>query len=274
MEAYLAAKLRLFTSLVREGGAAVINADDQRAEEVVAVAEQRGLRVLTVGQRGRTITLVRIQRDGFGQRLRLRFDDQEFDLTLPLVGAFQVENALVAAGMAIASGGAPPAVFAAVEHLKGAKGRLELVGTHQEAPIFVDYAHKPDALEKTLDALRPYASGRLTVLFGCGGDRDKGKRPIMGAIAAAHADRVIITDDNPRSEDPAHIRAEILAAAPGAVEIGDRAEAIRAGIAGLAPGDVLVVAGKGHESGQIIGDRVLPFSDHDAVAAVLGGKAA
>ena len=184
------------------------------------------------------------------------------------------DAALVAAGMAIAGGTPAPTALAAVEALKGAKGRLELVGTHNGAPIFVDYAHKPDALEKTLQALRPYAAGRLTVLFGCGGDRDAGKRPIMGAIAAAHADRVIVTDDNPRSEDPAAIRAAILAAAPGAAEIGDRAEAIRAGIAGLAPGDVLVVAGKGHESGQIVGDRVLPFSDHQAVAAALGGKAA
>ena len=274
MQAYLAAKLRLFDALVLDGGAAVINADDAYAAQVVAAAARRGLRVLTVGRLGRTLTVAEIARDGFGQRLKVACEGRTFDLRLPLVGAFQVENALVAAGMAIAGGAPAPAALAAVEALKGAKGRLELVGTHNGAPIFVDYAHKPDALEKTLQALRPYAAGRLTVLFGCGGDRDAGKRPIMGAIAAAHADRVIVTDDNPRSEDPAAIRAAILAAAPGAAEIGDRAEAIRAGIAGLAPGDVLVVAGKGHESGQIVGDRILPFSDHQAVAAALGGKAA
>ena len=160
------------------------------------------------------------------------------------------------------------------KHLKGAKGRLELVGTRKSAPIFVDYAHKPDALAKALEALRPYARNRLVVVIGAGGDRDKGKRPIMGAIAAEKADRVIVTDDNPRSEDPAAIRAAILAAATGATEIGDRGEAIRAAVAGLEPGDVLLVAGKGHESGQIVGDRVLPFTDHEAVAAALGEKAA
>ena len=191
---------------------------------------------------------------------------------LPLVGAFQVENALVAAGLAITTGGDPARVFAALDKLEGAKGRLEYAGARNTAPVFIDYAHKPDALEKTLEALRPYVKGRLTVVFGCGGDRDSGKRPLMGAIAAEKADRVVVTDDNPRSEDPAAIRAAILAAAPGAVEIADRGEAIRQSIAGLMPGDVLVVAGKGHETGQIVGDRVLPFSDHEAVAAALGEK--
>jgi UDP-N-acetylmuramoyl-L-alanyl-D-glutamate--2,6-diaminopimelate ligase len=180
-----------------------------------------------------------------------------------------VENALVAAGLAIATGSGPVPVFAALESLKGAKGRLELVGERQGAPIFVDYAHKPDALAKALDALRPFASGRLVVVFGAGGDRDPGKRPMMGAIAAEKADRVIVTDDNPRSEKPAAIRAAILAAAPGAMEIGDRGEAIHHAIADLGSGDVLLIAGKGHESGQIVGDRVLPFTDHEAVAAAL-----
>jgi UDP-N-acetylmuramoyl-L-alanyl-D-glutamate--2,6-diaminopimelate ligase len=165
-------------------------------------------------------------------------------------------------------------VFSALEHLTGAKGRLELVGTSRNAPIFVDYAHKPDALAKALDALRPYAAGRLVVVFGAGGDRDRGKRPLMGAVAAAKAERVIVTDDNPRSEDAAAIRAAILAQAPGAVEIGDRREAIRSAIAALRPGDVLLIAGKGHETGQIIGDRVVPFSDHEAVAAALKELAA
>ena len=165
-------------------------------------------------------------------------------------------------------------MFAALEKLQGAKGRLEMVGSENGAPIFVDYAHKPDALEKVLEALRPYASGKLIVVFGSGGDRDAGKRPMMGRIAAENADGVIVTDDNPRSEQPAAIRAAILAAAPGASEIGDRGEAIRAGIAMLKTGDVLLIAGKGHETGQIVGDRMLPFSDHEAVAAALEGKVA
>ena len=165
-------------------------------------------------------------------------------------------------------------MLAALEHLEGAKGRLERVGEHNGAPIFVDYAHKPDALAKALQALRPYAKRKLVVIFGAGGDRDAGKRPIMGAIAAENADRVIVTDDNPRSENPATIRAAILAAAKGASEIGDRAEAIRAGIAALQPGDALLIAGKGHETGQIVGDKVLPFSDHEAVAAALAARVA
>ena len=193
---------------------------------------------------------------------------------LPLVGEFQVENALVAAGLALATGGSPGSVFAALEQLSGAKGRLERVGSSRGAQIFVDYAHKPDALAKALDALRPYATGRLVVVFGAGGDRDRGKRPLMGAVAAAKADRVIVTDDNPRSEDAAAIRASIIAGAPGAVEIGDRREAIRSAIADLRRGDVLLVAGKGHETGQIIGDRTVPFSDHEAVATVLKELAA
>jgi UDP-N-acetylmuramoyl-L-alanyl-D-glutamate--2,6-diaminopimelate ligase len=165
-------------------------------------------------------------------------------------------------------------VFPALENLKGAKGRLELVGSSRGAPIFVDYAHKPDALAKALDALRPYVSGKLVVVFGAGGDRDRGKRPLMGAVAAENADRIIVTDDNPRSEDAATIRAAILAQAHGATEIGDRREAIRSAIAGLQRGDVLLIAGKGHETGQIIGDRTVPFSDHEAVAAALEEHAA
>jgi UDP-N-acetylmuramoyl-L-alanyl-D-glutamate--2,6-diaminopimelate ligase len=161
-----------------------------------------------------------------------------------------------------------------MEQLVGARGRLELAGTHNDAPIFIDYAHKPDALKKALESLRPYARGKLVVVFGAGGDRDTGKRPIMGRIATENADRVIVTDDNPRGESPAAIRAAILAEAPGAVEIGDRAEAIQKAIAALATGDVLLVAGKGHEVGQIIGDRVVPFSDHEAVTAALKGKVA
>ncbi len=232
------------------------------------------MRLLTVGRRGEGIKLLAATIDGFAQVLRLAHGGNEFTVRLPLVGAFQVENALVAAGLAVATGSEPAAVFAALEHLKGAKGRLDLVGSVNGAPVFVDYAHKPDALAKALEALRPYVTGRLVVVFGCGGDRDPGKRPMMGEIAAQLADRVIVTDDNPRSENPAAIRAAILKAAPDAIEIGDRGEAIRVSIGELQRGDVLLVAGKGHETGQIVGQQVLPFSDHEAVAAALtGGRA-
>ncbi len=274
LEAYLAAKLRLFTDLVVPGGAAVIAADQEHADAVTAAAARRGLRLVSVGRRGAGIRLLDIAIDGFAQVLELEHAGRAYNVRLPLPGAFQVDNALVAAGLAIASGSDPAGAFAALAQLKGAKGRLELVGERAGAPIFVDYAHKPDALAKALEALRPYASERLVVVFGCGGDRDQGKRPMMGAIAARMADRVVVTDDNPRSESPAAIRAAILQAAPGAVEIGDRREAIGASIADLRRGDVLLIAGKGHETGQIIGKQVLPFSDHEAVAAALAGRVA
>jgi UDP-N-acetylmuramoyl-L-alanyl-D-glutamate--2,6-diaminopimelate ligase len=274
IEAYLAAKLRLFEALLAPGGTAVVSADNCYAHHVIDVAKKRGLKVMTVGESGEAIKLIGGMVEGFAQVIKLSHAGKAYSVKLPLVGAFQVENALVAAGLAIATGSAPAEVFASLEKLTGAKGRLEMVGAKNGAPIFVDYAHKPDALTKALEALRPYASARLVVVFGCGGDRDKGKRPLMGKIAIEKADKVIVTDDNPRSENPATIRAEILAAAPGATEIGDRAQAIRAGVADLKRGDVLLIAGKGHESGQIVGDRVLPFSDHTAVAAALQGNAA
>src|SRR5215831_17017450 len=200
IEAYLAAKLILFERIVRPDGAAVVAADGTEADGIVAAARRRGLDLMTVGRRGDGIRLVAAAIDGFAQTLRLAHAGRTFDVRLPLVGAFQVENALVAAGQAIAAGGDPAAVFAALEHLKGARGRLELVGRQNGAPIFVDYAHKPDALAKAIEALRPYARGRLVVVFGAGGDRDHGKRPLMGAIAARTADRVVVTDDNPRSD--------------------------------------------------------------------------
>jgi len=270
---YLAAKLRLFRDLIPPGGAAVISADHDCSQEVIEAARARGLRLLTVGGkgdgRGEGICLAEATIDGFAQQLVIEHRGKKFSVRLPLVGAFQIENALVSAGLAIATGSDPDAVFASLEHLEGAKGRLERVGEHNGAPIFVDYAHKPDALAKALQALRPYARRKLVVVFGAGGDRDVGKRPLMGAIAAENADRVIVTDDNPRSENPENIRAAILAAAKGASEIGDRASAIRTAIDTLESGDALLIAGKGHETGQIVGDRVLPFSDHDAVAAAL-----
>jgi len=274
IEAYLAAKLRLFEQLVAPNGTVVIDVDDCYAGQVVEAAKKRGLKIVTVGERGSDIKLGGGAIEGFAQVITIAHGGHEYKVKLPLVGAFQVQNAAVAAGLAIATGAEPARVFAALAHLGGAKGRLELAGTKNGAPIFIDYAHKPDALAKALAALRPYASGKLAVVFGAGGDRDAGKRPIMGRIAAENADRVIITDDNPRSEQASAIRAAILAAAPGATEIGDRAEAIRAGIAALQTGDVLLIAGKGHETGQIVGDRILKFSDHDAVAAALQGKVA
>ena len=275
---YLAAKLRLFRDLVAAGGAAVISADHDCSPAVIDAARARSLRIVTVGSKGdgagEGIGLIAADIDGFAQKLTLEHRGRRYAVRLPLVGEFQIENALVAAGLVIGTGSAPDQVFPTLEHLEGAKGRLEQVGERNGAPIFVDYAHKPDALAKALQALRPYARRKLVVVFGAGGDRDAGKRPLMGEIAVANADSVIVTDDNPRSENPHAIRAAILQTAKGANDIGDRADAIRAAIASLQPGDALLVAGKGHETGQIVGDRVLPFSDHDAVAAALSSRVA
>ena len=273
VEDYLAAKLRLFDTLLPPGAPAIIDADSDVATRVVAAARARGARALTVGAQGEFLRLISAGTEGLATRLAIEHAGRTHQVLLPLAGAFQTSNALVAAGIVIATGGDADTVFAALEHLEGAPGRLELIGRKGNAPVFVDYAHKPDALEKALAALRPFAPGRLIVVFGCGGDRDRGKRPIMGEIAARCADVAIVTDDNPRSEDPAAIRAEILAGMPqGDVrEIGDRARAIAAGVAMLQTGDALLIAGKGHETGQIVGDRVLPFSDHDAARAALKG---
>ncbi|UWU86433.1 UDP-N-acetylmuramoyl-L-alanyl-D-glutamate--2,6-diaminopimelate ligase [Bradyrhizobium yuanmingense] len=275
---YLAAKLRLFRELVPPDGAAVISADHDCSAEAIDAATSRGLRVMAVGRNGdgagEGIRLTEAVVEGFSQKLTVEHRGRAYAIRLPLVGEFQIENALVSAGLAIGTGSGAENVFANLEHLEGAKGRLERVGERNGAPIFVDYAHKPDALAKALQALRPYAKRKLVVVFGAGGDRDAGKRPIMGEIAEANADAVIVTDDNPRSEKPEAIRAAILAAAKGAREIGDRAEAIRAAIEGLQEGDALLIAGKGHETGQIVGGEVLPFSDHEAVAAALASRVA
>lgn len=274
---YLNAKLRLFRDLVADGGPAVVSADHDCSPEVIEAARARNLRVMAVGRNGggagEGIRLVNATVEGFQQQLTLEHCGKAYAVRLPLVGEFQIENALVAAGLVIGTGGDIDATFAALEHLEGAKGRLERVGDRNGAPVFVDYAHKPDALAKALQALRPYAKRKLVVVFGAGGDRDAGKRPLMGEIAAANADTVIVTDDNPRSEDAATIRAAILAAAQGATEIGDRAEAIRVAVQGLEPGDALLIAGKGHETGQIVGSQTLPFSDHEAAAAALAVRA-
>ena len=275
---YLQAKLRLFTEVVKEGGVAVINADANHADRFIAAAKTRGLRLITVGRKGETIHLDRREDRGGAQALTLHYQGKIFYIELPQAGEFQASNALVAAGLAIGLGADAGKVFAALEHLKGAPGRMEKVAfAAKGAPIYVDYAHTPDSLEKILEALRPHTANRLHVVFGCGGDRDKGKRPLMGAVAVKLADDVIVTDDNPRTEDAADIRQQILAAAPGAREIGDRAEAIRAAVADLGVGDVLVIAGKGHETGQYVKGDVLPFSDREqavADAVALGGRAA
>jgi UDP-N-acetylmuramoyl-L-alanyl-D-glutamate--2,6-diaminopimelate ligase len=277
MDAYRAAKLRLFETLLGQDATAVVNADGADAEPFIAAAEQRGLNLLTTGRQGRSLRLLDATTQGFAQRLRIAFDLPErrsigeASVDLPLVGAFQIENALVAAGLVLASDREADvrAVLGAFPRLAGVPGRLERVGEANGGLCVVDYAHKPEALAHVLDALRPFATGRLVCVFGCGGDRDRGKRPIMGRIAVEKADSVIVTDDNPRTEQPASIRAAILEGARGAREIGDRAEAIHAAVRELGAGDVLVVAGKGHETGQIVGDRTLPFSDHDVIRAAI-----
>jgi len=274
-EDYFAAKMRLFAELLRPGQPAVIDVDSEGGERAAGLARARGLNVMTVGHQGATLRLEASERDGFGQRLSIVFDGKPRRVFIPLAGDFQAANVLVALGLAIATGVEADEAFAAGERLTGAKGRLECVAhAPSGGPIFIDYAHTPAALENAIAALRPYVKGKLHVVFGAGGDRDKGKRPEMGAIAARLADRVYVTDDNPRSEDAASIRAEILAAAPGAVEIGDRHEAIAAAMEAMSAGDLLLIAGKGHETGQIIGPVTIPYSDHEAVAALLdGGKA-
>jgi UDP-N-acetylmuramoyl-L-alanyl-D-glutamate--2,6-diaminopimelate ligase len=270
MEAYLAAKMRLFTEVLPEDGVAVLNADSAEGTEVAAAAQAGGRRVLTVGRAGEDLKLQRLVREGFAQRMSVGHEGRVYDVRLPLLGEYQASNALLAAGLAIATGESAGRVLPGLQGLHGVKGRLEIVGETQGGLAVVDYAHKPEALAAVLTALRPFATGKLICVVGCGGDRDKGKRPLMGAIAVEKSDIVIVTDDNPRSEKPAAIRAEILAGATGAREIGDRAEAIRAGVAMLEHGDVLVVAGKGHETGQIVGDKVLPFSDHEELRKALG----
>ena len=277
-EHYLVTKLRLFESVLQSDGVAVVNADVPSAKDFAAAAKKRKLRLLMVGLKGKDLHLAIHDVDAHGQRLKLRYENRDYDVHFPLAGLFQASNALVAAALALGLGDTPEKVFAALEKLTGAPGRLQLVARAKSgAPIYVDYAHTPDALETVLVALRPHVKGKLYLVFGCGGDRDKGKRPLMGAAAKKYADSVIVTDDNPRSEDPAAIRREVMAGCPSTKEIGDRAEAIKTAITGLQAGDALVIAGKGHEQGQIIGNETRPFSDQDEAikaAKSLGGAAA
>jgi len=275
VEDYHRAKLRLFDTLLSKGAPAIIFADDPWSAPTVKAAQAAGLKVLTVGRHGDFLKLKRVEHERHRQRAEVEADGVLYEIDLPLAGDFQIANALVSAGLAISTGTPVAKALMALEKLQGAPGRLDLVGaTANGAPVYVDYAHKPDALENVLAAVRPFTTGRVIVVFGCGGDRDRGKRPIMGEIATRLADVVIVTDDNPRSEVPETIRAAILAAAPGAIEIGDRRKAIHDAVAMLKAGDTLIVAGKGHEEGQTIGAETFPFSDHEEVRSALRERAA
>ncbi|HEX8902741.1 UDP-N-acetylmuramoyl-L-alanyl-D-glutamate--2,6-diaminopimelate ligase [Vitreimonas sp.] len=272
MASYRAAKLKLW-ALVKDGGAAIVNADAAEGAAFEAGAKKNGLDVILCGWRAprdHALKIVEIQPRPNAQSMTLTWNGKEYDVELPLIGEFQALNAVCAATLALATGETPEAAFAGMAKLKPVKGRMEHVGQSKSGGhVFVDYAHTPDGLDVLLRAARPHAPGRIICVFGCGGDRDAGKRPKMGAIAARHADVVIVTDDNPRSEDPAAIRAQILAATPGALEIGDRAQAIREAVAMLKAGDALMIAGKGHETGQIIKGVTHPFSDQDVARAAL-----
>ena len=271
-DAYLAAKLRLFTELMPAGGTAVINADSRAFEDVHRACEQAKLRIVSYGRGAEDIVLRGLAPASGGQRLEMTLYGQAASVDLPLAGDFQAWNVLCALGLATATGVKAPAGLDALQSLRGAPGRMELVGSRRNgAAVYVDYAHTPDALETVLNALRPHTKGVLAVVFGCGGERDPGKRPLMGAAAHRFADRAIVTDDNPRGEAPSAIRAAVLPECPGAAESGDRREAIFAAVSGLAPADILVIAGKGHEQGQIVGNTILPFDDaavaREAIAA-------
>jgi UDP-N-acetylmuramoyl-L-alanyl-D-glutamate--2,6-diaminopimelate ligase len=273
MATYFTAKLRLFSEVLEPDGAAVVWVDDPHADRVLDLARMRGNRLLTVGQHGETLRLVGREPTLLGQALTIEAEGATHKVNLPLIGAYQAVNALMAAGLVLATGGELKATLAGLSRLQPVRGRLErAVIARSGAPVYVDYAHTPDAIEAAIAALKPHAAGRLIVVVGAGGDRDAGKRKPMGEAAAAGADLVIVTDDNPRSEDPATIRAQVLAGAPDAREIGGRRDAIAAAIAEAGPEDIVLLAGKGHEQGQIVGDLVLPFDDV-AVARECAGTA-
>ncbi|MFN3930296.1 MAG: UDP-N-acetylmuramoyl-L-alanyl-D-glutamate--2,6-diaminopimelate ligase [Brevundimonas sp.] len=269
MEAYRTAKLRLFDTLLPRGRTAVLNADSEAYSSFAAASIMSGLGVMCVGERGRDLTLVARRAVPEGQRLTLDVRGTLHEVVLPLAGAFQASNALVAAGLCIAAGETPERVLAGLEHITGAQGRLQRIPGEGPGEVYVDYAHTPDGLETVLKALRPHAAGRLIVVFGAGGDRDRAKRPLMGEIAGRLADVAIVTDDNPRSEDPAAIRKAVREGCPGAHEIGDRRAAIRHAIDMMRDGDVVVIAGKGHEQGQIVGGVTHPFDDATEAAEAL-----
>jgi UDP-N-acetylmuramoyl-L-alanyl-D-glutamate--2,6-diaminopimelate ligase len=271
MASYFTAKLRLFAEVVGDDGAVVVWVDDPHSERVIDLARARRLRLLTVGQHGDTLRLVAREPTLLGQALTIEAEDRTHRVTLPLIGAYQAANALTAAGLVIATGGEVAATLANLGRLQPVRGRLErAVISPAGAPVYVDYAHTPDALEAAIAALKPHVGGRLIVVFGAGGDRDAGKRELMGQAAAAAADVVIVTDDNPRSEDPAEIRRQVLAGARGALDIGDRRAAIAEAVAMARADDIVLIAGKGHESGQVVGDLVLPFDDVTVAREVAG----
>jgi UDP-N-acetylmuramoyl-L-alanyl-D-glutamate--2,6-diaminopimelate ligase len=262
MENYFQAKMRLFDELLPNDGTVVAWTGDPKSGEVIERVRRRGVKLLTVGPNADTFGLVEQTPTPLGQVLIVEHGGQKHRITLPLIGAYQAANVLVAAGLVLATGGDPEQVLSAMGRVAPVRGRLErALITRSGAPVYVDYAHTPDALEAAIEALRPHVHGRLITVFGAGGDRDKGKRPEMGAVAARLSDLVIVTDDNPRNEDPASIRAEIMAAAAGAKEIGGRREAIAEAIQCAGNGDIVLLAGKGHETGQVIGTQVLPFDD-------------
>ena len=262
MDDYFAAKMRLFDEVLGEGGTAVVWMDDPKSAEVLERCATRGLRVITVGEAGETLKLLKRETTALGQKLTIEAGGKTRVVTLALIGAYQAANVLTAAGLVLATGGDLDDTLANLARVHPVRGRLErAVISKAGAPVYVDYAHTPDAIVSAIEALRPHTRGRLIAVFGAGGDRDTGKRPEMGRVAAELADLVIVTDDNPRSEDPAAIRAAILEGAPGAREVGGRREAIRAALAEAGPEDIILLAGKGHEQGQIVGDRVLPFDD-------------
>ncbi|MCS6878456.1 MAG: UDP-N-acetylmuramoyl-L-alanyl-D-glutamate--2,6-diaminopimelate ligase, partial [Geminicoccaceae bacterium] len=272
MEAYRAAKLRLFRELLPEGATAVVDADVPEAGAIAALARARGLELLDYGKNARRLRLLAQTPLPSGQRVELLLEGRPFSCETRLLGPFQARNLLAALGLVLATGAPLEAAVAHLSTLSGAPGRMQHVADHPAgAGVYVDYAHKPEALRQALEALRPHCRGRLHLVFGCGGDRDPGKRPLMGAIAHELADVVIVTDDNPRSEDPAAIRASILAACPKAREIGDRRAAIAAALDGLRAGDLLLIAGKGHETYQIFGATAVPFDDAAVVRELLGG---
>jgi UDP-N-acetylmuramoyl-L-alanyl-D-glutamate--2,6-diaminopimelate ligase len=270
VEAYQQAKLRLFSEVLPADGVAVINGDSPSAPAFAQAARARGQRLIMVGETGDDLHILRCEPKADGQALSVRWEGRTYNVALPLAGGFQASNAVVAAGLVLGLGADPTAVFDALAKLKGAPGRLEKVGISAAGvPVYVDYAHTPDAVETVLKALRPHTEGKLWIVFGCGGDRDPGKRPLMGAAAKAYADRVIVTDDNPRTEDAGQIRRAALQGAVGAEEIDDRAMAIDAAVARAEHGDVVVIAGKGHEPGQIVGREVKPFNDADEARAAI-----
>ena len=274
-EAYFDAKAGLFARVLPEDGVAVINLDDPRGVDMAAIARARGQSVLSVGRDGGDLHLTAQRFDSTGQDIRLEFAGKSYTARLPLIGGFQADNVMLACGLVIACGADPQAVFETLPHLGTVRGRMQLAATRENgAALFVDYAHTPDAVATALAAMRPHVMGRLIAVIGAGGDRDAGKRPLMGQAAAQNADVVFVTDDNPRSEDPALIRAAVMEGCPEAHEVADRAEAILRAVDALGPGDALLIAGKGHEAGQIVGDDILPFDDAEqasvAVAALEG----